>query len=107
MSDVDYAAVLTAIRPGSEWTLNGDTYEGLTWLSDSPKPTKKTLDDAWPAVRYELAVAAVQKARLVRYRAESDPLFFEAQRGEAGVTIADWEAKVAQIKADLPMPTED
>jgi len=103
---INYAAVLLAIRPGAEWSV-GDTYESLVWLDDSPKPTRKTLDDAWPAVEHELAVAAVQTARQARYQAESDPMFFEAQRGESGVTIADWEAKVAAIKADLPMPTED
>ena len=47
----DYAAVLTANYPDAEWTLNGDTYAGLTWLSDTPKPTKAELDDAWPAVQ--------------------------------------------------------
>lgn len=100
----DYAAVLNAIRPGAQWTLNGDDYAGLTWLDESPKPTKKTLDDAWPQVQYDLEVARIQAERAVRYRAESDPLFFEAQRGEDGVTIADWEAKVAEIKAALPYP---
>ncbi len=34
------------------------------------------------------------------YVAESDPLFFKAQRGEG--TMADWEAKVAEIKARYP-----
>jgi len=100
----DYAAVLTAIRPGAAWTLNGDDYDGLTWLDDSPKPTRKTLDDAWPQVQHDLFVAAVQQQRQDRYRAEADPLYFEAARGEDGVTMADWEAKVAQIKADLPYP---
>ena len=38
-----------------------------------------------------------------RYQAyinESDPLFFKAQRGEG--TMADWEAKVAEIKTRYP-----
>jgi len=100
----DYAAVLTATMPGAEWTLKGDTYAGLTWLDESPKPTKKQLDDAWPQVQYDLAYAAVQAHRQDRYRAEADPLYFEAARGEGGVTMADWEAKVAQIKAELPYP---
>ena len=100
----DYAAVLVAIRPGAEWSLDGDTYDGLTWLDDSPKPTKRTLDDAWPQVQHDLAVAAVREQRQARYRAEADPLYFEAVRDEDGVTMADWEAKVAQIKAELPYP---
>jgi len=47
----DYATVLVANYPDAEWTLNGDTYNGLTWLSDTPKPTQQELDAAWPAVR--------------------------------------------------------
>jgi len=100
----DYANVILSIRPGAQFALNGADYDGLTWLDDSPKPTRKTLDDAWPQVQYELAYAEVKRQRADRYRAEADPLYFEAARGEDGVTIADWEAKVAQIKADLPYP---
>jgi hypothetical protein len=34
------------------------------------------------------------------YTAESDPLFFKAQRGEA--TMEEWQAKVTEIKARFP-----
>jgi hypothetical protein len=47
----DYAVVLTTNYPDAQWTLNGDTYGGLTWLSDTPKPTQQELDAAWPAVQ--------------------------------------------------------
>jgi hypothetical protein len=62
---IDYAAVLTANYLGSEWTLDGDTYEGLTWLSDTPKPSQAELDAAWPAVQQAQAdaVAAKEAAR--------------------------------------------
>ena len=61
----DYAAVLTANYPDAEWTLDGDTYDGLTWLSDSPKPSQADLDAAWPAVQQARAdaVAAKEAAR--------------------------------------------
>ena len=62
---IDYAAVLTANYAGAQWTLNGDTYGGLTWLSDSPKPAQAELDAAWPAVQQarQDAVAAKEAAR--------------------------------------------
>lgn len=100
----DYATCLVHIRPGARFNLVGNDYANIEWLDESPKPTKKTLDDAWPQVQHGLAVANVQQQRAVRYRAEADPLFFEAQRGEDGVTMDDWRAKVAEIKADLPYP---
>jgi len=61
----DYPAVLTANYPGSEWTLTGTSYDGLTWLSDTPKPTQSELDAAWPAVQQAQAdaVAAKETAR--------------------------------------------
>lgn len=48
--------------------------------------------------------AEQEAKRAEAYRTESDPLFFMAQRGEA--TMAEWEAKVAEIKARYPYPTE-
>ena len=44
---IDYPAILTRHYAGSEWTLNGDDYNGLTWLSDSEKPSQEELDDLW------------------------------------------------------------
>jgi len=58
----DYAAVLSENHPDSQWTLDGDTYDGLTWLSDSPKPTQQELDDAWPAVQQAQADAIAANA---------------------------------------------
>ena len=98
----DYAAVLNAIRPGALWNLDGDDYAGLTWLDDSPKPSKKTLDDAWPQVEYDRTHAAVEVARRARYQAETDGMFFAAQR--EGTSLDDWKAAVDAIKAELPYP---
>jgi hypothetical protein len=48
-------------------------------------------------------IKAAEKAEHNRrdaYTAESDPLFFKAQRGEA--TMDEWQAKVQEIKARFP-----
>jgi hypothetical protein len=42
--------------------------------------------------------------RAAAYTKEADPLFFKAQRGEA--TLEEWQAKVAEIKARSPYPSE-
>ena len=65
---------LTHMRPGEEWFLDGEDYEGLTWLSDTPKPTEQELIDVYPA-----AIAAIQDA--------------EAER------VADRESAVAKLSA--------
>jgi hypothetical protein len=41
---IDYAQILSVNYAGSQWTLNGDSYDGLTWYSDTPKPTQAELD---------------------------------------------------------------
>jgi hypothetical protein len=99
----DYAAVLTAIRPGAIWSLDGDDYAGLTWLDDSPVPTKAECDASWAQVQYDRDHAAVEAARRARYQAETDGMFFAAQRD--GGDLTEWTAAVDAIKADLPYPT--
>jgi hypothetical protein len=99
----DYAAVLTAIRPGALWSLDGDDYAGLTWLDDSEMPTQAELDAAWPQVQYDREYAAVEAARRARYQAETDGMFFAAQRD--GGDLTEWTAAVDAIKGDLPYPT--
>lgn len=59
---ISYTAILNRKYAGSEWTLNGDDYEGLVWLSDTDKPTKKELDDLWPKVQSEMAAEIETKA---------------------------------------------
>jgi hypothetical protein len=51
---MDITLILSRKFEGAEWTLNGDDYAGLTWLSDTPKPTKKTLESLWPEVVAEI-----------------------------------------------------
>ena len=57
---MDISAILSR-KFDAEWTLNGDDYTGLTWLSDSPKPTKKALEALWPEVQAEIAAEAQAK----------------------------------------------
>lgn len=99
---IDYTKILVNKYPGTIWALNGDTYDGLTWLSDTPKPSQAELDALWPQVQYENQVAVVEKARLVAYEQQSDPIFFKWQRGDA--TEAEWREAVAKVKLDNPYP---
>lgn len=99
---INYSLVLATNYPNDVWTLDGNTYDGLTWLSDSPKPTEAELDAQWSQVEYDNQVAAVEAARLSAYEQQSDPLYFKWQRGDA--TEAEWRAAVAKVKADNPYP---
>ena len=57
---IDYVQILTVNYVGSEWTFNGDSYDGLEWLSDTPKPTQAELDALWEST--QAAVAAKEQA---------------------------------------------
>jgi len=67
----------------------GWSYDGTKFTA--PEPEQPTLEQQ-------------QASRAAAYRAEADPLYFKAQRGEA--TEAEWLAKVAEIKARFPYPSE-
>jgi hypothetical protein len=99
---MDNAMILTYRYKGAEWSLNGDDYEGLTWLSEGSAPTKKQLEDLWPEVQLELATERVEHARAVAYRETADPLFFQYQRAE--VTEQVWLDAVQAVKDAHPYP---
>jgi hypothetical protein len=100
--DMDLFACITAIRPGELFRLAGNTYDGLTWLDNTDKPTQVELDAAWPQVAYDREHARVEAARRARYQTETDGMFFAAQR--EGGDLSAWTAAVDAIKADLPYP---
>jgi hypothetical protein len=58
---MDIAMIISNKYADSECTLAGNSYEGLTWLSDTPKPTQKQLEDLWPTVQAEMAAEAQAK----------------------------------------------
>jgi hypothetical protein len=100
---IDYSAILTSKYPGTNWTLDGTDYAGLTWLDESTKPTQAELDALWPQVNYETQYEAVSNTRHKEYIKTSDPIFFEWQRGTK--TQADWDAAVQAIKDANPYPS--
>lgn len=53
---------LQYLRPGEEWTLESDDYAGLTWLSDTTKPTEEQLVTAWPKAQAAQEAAATTAA---------------------------------------------
>jgi hypothetical protein len=57
---IDYSKILLKNYVGKQWTLNGDSYDGLIWLSDTPKPSQSELDALWEST--QSAVAAQEQA---------------------------------------------
>ncbi len=101
---MDIAMILTRRYPGTEWTLNGDSYSGLTWLSEGDAPSEAELQAEWTQVQYEVAHDTVEKTRADQYRQISDPIFFQYQRGTK--TEQDWLDSVQYIKDNNPYPED-
>ena len=99
---IDYALILSKNYPDSRWRMNGGDYEGLEWLSEDEKPTKKELESHWDEVQKEAQIERVRKNRAEAYREESDPIFLKWQRGEA--SEQEWLDKIAEIKERFPKP---
>jgi hypothetical protein len=94
-----YKAILS-LRPNSQWTLNGDSYQGLEWLDESQtKPTEAEI-----------------QAEIVRLQAEYKAKEYQRQRATAYPSIADqldtlyhggydaWKATITAVKEEFPKP---
>lgn len=57
----------------------------------------------WEAGQHQRDIDAVTEARRTAYQLESDPIYFQAQRGDT-YTLEDWKAKVAEIDERYPYP---
>lgn len=67
-------------------------------------PEEEAISDAkaaeWAANAKDRFNSEIKRLREAAYKAESDSLFFKAQRGEA--TIDEWQNKIAEIKSKFP-----
>lgn len=104
MSEVDYAIVISSLRPGAQWSLSGNSYEGLVWLDDSTPPTREECESAWGQAEAAAEEERVSNARKEAYRLESDPLYFHWKSGEG--SEEEWLSKRNEIKARLPRVQE-
>jgi hypothetical protein len=101
---MDIRAILSLKYSGTQWSLVGYDYAGLTWLSDSPKPTEDELAALWPEVQYETAYATVEATRQAEYQRTADPLYFKWQAGSG--TQEEWVAARQAVKDAHPYPED-
>ena len=92
----DIIHALQSLKPGAQWTLNGDDYSGLTWLDSSQtKPTETEVNskisslDSAEAMRL-LRIERDRRIKLTDWRASSD------------ITLADAWKTYRQALRDLP-----
>ena len=77
---IDYAKVLMAKYKGAVWTLDGTDYSGLTWLSETDKPTKTVLDNL--AAQMQADEQAAEEARETQRQVILDRLGLTAEEAK-------------------------
>ena len=95
----DIAKALADNWPGTQWTLNGDAYDGLVWIDqETAKPTEAEIDAAWAAYQARqtildqiAALEATQTPRRMR----------DAVAGTDNGWLADLETQIAALRAQL------
>lgn len=51
---IDYAKIISVNYPNAKWVLNGNSYDGLEWLDEAPKPTEEELDALWEPTQAQI-----------------------------------------------------
>lgn len=102
---IDIATAISKLRPGAEYTLSDNDFATLNWLDQhQAPPTLAEVEVKLQELQQQAPINEIRAKRAAAYAAESDPIFFKAQRGEA--TMDDWRTAVAAIQLSFPYPTE-
>lgn len=92
------ADAIHSLRPGAEFTLRG---EDLEWPEqEQSRPTDAEVEAEVARLTALEPIRIAEANRKAAYIAESDPLFFKAQRDEA--TMEEWLDKITEIKTRFP-----
>jgi hypothetical protein len=52
---IDYSAILTLNYKNDLWAVYGNSYDGIEWFSNTPKPTQEELDALWLSTKDAIA----------------------------------------------------
>ena len=94
---------LMSLTPGAEWTLSGDEYEGLDWISDDiEKPLQEEVYAEIARLQEEYDLMSYQRKRSVEY-----PNFLDyidgVVKGDQD-QIDSYIAKCLAVKEKYPKP---
>lgn len=91
---------LKRLRPGAQWSLNGEDYDGLQWLdTEQSIPSLEEVTEEIEKIRDELQKTRYQRQRAPEYPSigdQLDALF------HAGVFPPEMAAKIQAVKDKFP-----
>ena len=100
---INYSLILTTNYAGKQWSLVGNSYDGLEWNDSLPKPTQAELDSQWDAVQAYVDAHAYIAKRASEYPPITDfaDAYYWAQKGNTALMDA-YVAKCDAIKLKYP-----
>lgn len=97
---------LLNLRPGAQWTLDGDDYEGLVWLDEiQTKPTKKEISQEIERLQLEYQTKEYQRQRAPEYpdlKELADALYWNS-KGDS-TKLDEYYSKCEEVKSKYPKP---
>lgn len=100
---MDLTKAILSLRPGSIWSLYGNSYDGLWWSdeNDLPPPTEEELISEAKKLQAEYEFNQYQRDRAVAYPSIQDQLDTLYHQGYDG-----WKAMIDEVKNKYPKPGE-
>ena len=99
------ADALLKLRPGAEWSIDGNVYSGLSWLEPEggqTKPTEEEIVQKVAELEYQEEVNEYQKQRAREYPSYADQFDQIYHEG-----VDAWKATVQAVKDKYPKQTMD
>lgn len=97
---------LLNLRPGAQWALDKDDYEGLVWLDEiQTKPTKKEIAQEIERLQLEYQTKEYQRQRAPEYpdlKELADALYWSS-KGD-NTKLDEYYSKCEEVKNKYPKP---
>ena len=94
---------LLKLRPGAEWSIDGNVYSGLNWLDETQsKPTEEEIVQKVAELEYQEEVNEYQRQRAAEYPSYADQFDQIYHEG-----VDAWKATVQAVKDKYPKETMD
>ena len=92
------------LKPGANFCVNGDTYEGLVWHDENelPPPTEEEVQAEIERLQTEYENNQYQRDRKSAYPSIEDQLDALYHQGYDG-----WKASIDEVKNKYPKPGEE
>jgi hypothetical protein len=92
---------LNSLRPKSQWTLNGDSYDGIEWLdTEQTKPTESEINAEVARLHTEYASKQYQRDRASAYPSIQSQLDMQYWDAINGTTV--WQDTINAVKQQYP-----